>query len=280
MRTITLVAHDRPQYTAEAIVALTDAVLKSEETLFDLLIFSIDPKDCGTLDVCTKAGNVLSDNGVINCAIFLNDKNYGVAGNTALALGRAFEEFGSEFNLSIEDDALLTEDALLLADWFAKNHGNETSPYLLMSMCNHSLFGKGSNPGGIDDDPSYLVETPYITSPFAWCASKHSWGFIKDTWDRKVEPPNGWDFSLSFSMRLAKKRGIHPVVSRCRNIGEVGVNSTSEIHRATQAGVKYSDGQYAGEYRVVAKFPDQELDKIDPWMVSEIERLKAGKIDG
>jgi murein DD-endopeptidase MepM/ murein hydrolase activator NlpD len=279
MRTITLVTHNRPKYAAEAVIALTDAILKSESTLFDLLIFSIDPGDddgfTEACEMCNKAGDVLSENGIIDCAMYVNDKNYGASGNTLLALNRAFDQNGSDFNLSIEEDALLTEDALLLADWFAKMHGDEASPYLLMSMCNHALFGKGKNPGGINDDPSYLVETPYITSPFAWCASKHAWPFLLDSWDRKVEPPNGWDFSLSFSMRLAKKKAIHPVLSRCKNIGEVGTNTNSEVFALTQKGLKYSDGKYVGPYFVVAKLQDGELDKIDPWMASEIERQKA-----
>ena len=274
MRTVTLVAHDRPSHTAKAICALTDAILKSDEQIFDTLILSIDPGCQEVTDVCDKAAEMLSNAGVINCALYVNKEKFGVSGNTLVALSRAFEEHGSDFNLSIEDDAILTPDAALLAQWFDDKYGGEESTYTLFSMCNHRAFGRGENPGNIANDPAYLVESLLITSPFAWCLPACHWPFVQDSWDRKTLPPNGWDFSLSFSMRLAKRRALHPILSRCQNIGKTGVHSNPEDFKRTEEGIIHSDGSYAGPYKIVGRVPDSEFNVVDDWMVAELQRIK------
>ena len=274
VKTVTLVAHNRPGYTAQAIGALAEALLKPDDQVFDKLIFSIDPGSDEVVAICERASEMLAESGVIECAVYVNVSKFGVAGNTLVALQRAFEEHDSDFNLSIEDDALLTPDAAILANWFYETNGGPASDYALMSMCNHRDFGRGHNPGDIPDNPEYVVEAAHISSPFAWCTTRWQWPYIKSTWNRKELPPNGWDWSLSFAMRLKRMRALHPVLSRCKNIGrEDGINETPESFDRLQTGIVYSNGEYPGPYRVVARVPDEELRKIDPWMRTEYERM-------
>jgi hypothetical protein len=141
-------------------------------------------------------------------------------------------------------------------------------------MCNHRAFGRGENPGNIANDPAYLVESLLITSPFAWCLPACHWPFVQDSWDRKVLNPSGWDFSLSFSMRLARRRALHPILSRCQNIGETGVHSNPENFKRTEEGIIHSDGSYAGPYKIVGRVPDSEFNVVDDWMVAELQRIK------
>ena len=279
MNTITLIAHNRPSYTAQTIMGLTEALLNTVNPVFDKLIFSIDPGNSEVVDVCEKAAEVLANGSVIECVVYVNkgrlsdDGTIAVATNTELALMRAFEENDSDFNLSIEDDAVLTPDATLIAEWFLRCHGGPTSGYLLMSMCNHRDFGRNRNPGTIPNDPSYIAEAAHITSPFAWCLSRYQWPFVRDSWNKKIKFPMGWDWSLSYAMRLEKKRALHPVLSRCRNIGrEGGVHESVETFDHSQLGLTYSDGTYSGDYRIVARIPDSELEQLDPWMTLELGR--------
>jgi hypothetical protein len=281
MRTITLVAHNRHVYTAQALNGLALALLKGaelEQEPFDRLIVSIDPSKDGKVDlateqVCEKMAKLMSEGGLCECTLYTNKVHLGVGGNHLITLQRAFEEHDSDFNLMIEDDAVLTEDAISLANWYWMEHGQPLSDYLLISMCNHRAFGRENNPGGIPNNPSFIVESPYITAPFAWATTRWQWPFIKATWNRKELPPNGWDFSLSFYMRITRKKGIHPILSRCRNIGEFGQNETPESFHRTQDGIIVSDGSYIGNYKVVGTLPHEELQKLDDWMVSEEWRL-------
>ena len=284
MKTVTLIAHSRPGYTAQAIGALAEALLKPDEPIFDKLIISIDPGNAEVETICNRMAEVLSTSGVIDCTVYVNAPRQSpsptdaVAENELLALSRAFEEHGSEFNLSIEDDAILTPDAALLAKWFWECHGGPASKYTLMAMCNHRDFGHGENPGGVPNDPSYVAEASHIAAPFAWCMSKWQWPFVRDYWNKKVVNPSGWDWSLSYAMRLDKRRTLHPVLSRCKNIGrEGGVHEYPEWFDKSQGGLVYSDGMYAGPYKIVVKIPDSELEKLEPWMLPEVanERSKT-----
>lgn len=274
MRTITLIAHSRPAYTANVIGALAEALLKPDAALFDLLIFSIDPGNKNVVDVCESSAEMLAKSGIIECSLYVNTEKFGIAGNTFLALQRAFEEHGSDFNMSLEDDAVVTPDAVILADWFHQVHGDPFSKYAMMSLCNHRDFGRGENPGGIPNDPSYLAEAMYISSPFAWCTTRHQWPFIKSTWNHKQCVPSGWDWSLSHAMRLKRMRSLHPILSRCKNIGCYGgVNETPQTFMRTQTNLVYSDGEYLGRYDVVARVDEQDLSRLDDWMISEHERM-------
>jgi len=272
VKTITLLAHNRPGYTAQTIGALAEALLKPDEPIFDKLIFSIDPGNSEVVAVCERACQILADNGVINSCMYVNAAKFGVAGNTLVALQRAFEEHGSEFNLSIEDDALLTPDAVVLANWFFETNGGLASDYALMSMSDHRNFGRGKNPGNVPDDPSYIFESAYISSPFAWCTTEWQWPFIEATWNNKKVPPTGWDFSLTYAMRMNRMRSLSPILSRCKNIGrENGEHGTPEIFDKTQLGLTYSDGSYDGPYKIVGHILDEELLKLDDWMIPEKE---------
>jgi hypothetical protein len=280
MRTISLVASSRPVYTAEALSGLTLALLTLAESGrrgFDKLIMSIDVDSFGNVEpgtekLCEKAAEIISNEGLAECFIYVNQSREGVGGNHHAALSRAFEEHESDFNVLIEDDAKLTLDSLHFANWFQERHGGPLSDYVLASLCNHRGFGHGQNPGEIPDDPSFVVESPFITAPFAWALSKHQWPFVKATWCTKFLGPNGWDFSLSYNMRLARKKSLHPVVSRCQNIGEIGMHETPASFAKTQKDLIISDGTYAGGFRVVGKLPHEELMKIDDWMASEYWR--------
>ena len=284
MKTITMIAHDRPAYTAQAIGALAEALVKLDEPTFDELIFSIDPGNDEVVRVCERASQTLAESGVVECSVYVNAPRQSasptdaVAENELLALGRAFEDRDSDFNLSLEDDAVLTSDAALLAKWFWECNSGPASDYTLMSMCNYANFGHGANPGGIPDDPSYMAETLGITSPFAWCLSRWQWPFIRDHWNKKVVNPSGWDWSLRYAMNVAGKKSLHPVLSRCKNIGrEGGVHESPDSFDKSQVGLACSDGTYAGPYKIVARIPDSELAKLEPWMLPEVanERSKT-----
>jgi hypothetical protein len=252
MNTITLVAKDRPEYLIECLSHLVKAILEDEHDFFDRIIICLEPGNDAVLAICQSVGELLAD-GLMNVEIYQN---------------LAFDEYQSDFNLHLEDDACVAPDALRVLRYFKEHFEGPVSRYTLFSMCNHRAFGKQE---GIPLDPSMMAESRLITSPFAWAMSKHQWPFVKDSWNKKQEPPNGWDFSLSFALCTAGRRTLHPFLSRCKNIGRLnGVHETYESFDKTQVGLEHSDGTYRGLYRVAARLPDSELFKIEDWMRTEL----------
>ncbi len=263
MRTITLVAHNRPSYTAKVLKALISC--HNIWNYFDKLIISVDPGDDRVFDLCEAAAKDISQMGILDTYVYRNSINAGVAGNPQLALQRAFEEHRSDFNLAIEDDALLTPDAAWLADWFYREYGGELSPYFILSLCNHNEYRSG--------EPGELIECTYNTSPFAYCMSKHQWHIAKAHWNAKVTPPSGWDYSMSLAMVLLRLRGLHPTLSRCKNIGrEGGVHETPETFDKTQSNVVYSSGDYSGRYNICSVV-DGVVGLMPHWGRAELLRL-------
>ena len=280
MNTVSIVAHSRPLYTRQVISGLIGALAKLPERFFDLLIFSIDPGYPEVLDVCESGAKVLAKSDLIDCEVVVNaPSRFGapidaIAANVGGALHRAFETHDSSFHVSLEDDAVLTPDSLLLARWFHEAHGGPLSDYSLFSFCNHRDYGRGQQPEIPESDPSLVAESARITSPFAWSLTRWQWPMVAESWNSKICFPRGWDYSLSLAMRLNRQRALHPVLSRCRNVGrEGGTNETASSYDETQGNLIYSDGSYAGPYRVAVRIPDPELEQLDDWMVAEVNGM-------
>ncbi len=269
MKTITFTAYNRPECTAQALQALYEALARAP--FFDKLIISIDPGNNQVEGVCETFAQFFSDVGLIDCDMHVNKVLFDASGNALVSLQRAFDMLDSDFNLHLEDDAIISPDALHMVQWFYESWGGPLSDYTLMSLCNHRDFGKGQHPD-LEDDQSYMVESAFITAPFAWCASRFQWPFIKTHWNRKELPPNGWDWSLSMAMSLECRKSLHPTLSRCRNIGIVGQNSNERIFKATQEGLKYSDGEYSGTYKIVGRIAPGPM-VIENWAQTEFARM-------
>lgn len=185
---------------------------------------------------------------------------YGVAKAPLDALRWAFADANQV--VKIEDDAVLTPDALEVADFFfntVERNEDLMSRWTLMSLCAHGSKERAH--------PSRIREHGHITSPFAFCIHRHHWPFIERVWNCKVRPPYGWDWSLTYAMRLEGRRAVAPVWSRCENIGrEGGVHDTPESFDAAQVGVSFSDGAETPIFSI-EKISDPV--KLEPWMEEE-----------
>lgn len=268
MNTITLVAYNRPSYTAKVLNALIKCHNIWE--YFDRLIISVDAGSNHVFDLCASAAEDISSMGILETHVYRNAVNVGVAGNPYLALQRAFEEHRSDFNLAIEDDALLMPDVCRLASWFQREHGGPLSQYFLMSLCNHNEYKTGL--------PHEIFEATYNTAPFAYCMSKYQWHIAKAHWNAKQIPPTGWDYSMSMAMSFLRLRCLHPTLSRCKNIGrEGGVHETPETFDRTQSDISYSDGSYSGDYKVEAFLSAGRVRETPSWAVQDRVQLWGGK---
>jgi hypothetical protein len=215
--------------------------------------------------------------------VTVNEERLGVAGNPFRAYRSVFDGLGAQFNLAIEDDAVLSPDAIELALWFYSRHGDRDSRYTFLNLCDHYNYrGEGRNKGGVAHDPALLGETACISSPFAWCFTRHQWSFIKKSWNKNSRSIRGWDWSLRFAMRMEGRVSLTPVVSRCQNIGRLdGTYETGETFYVQQ-GLSYSDGSYQGDFGLVNPITEQEARILERWMIPEIPRYlaeEAGALD-
>jgi len=174
----------------------------------------------------------------------------------------------------LEDDALIKSDGLRLALWFKQN-SKYMPDAMLMSLCNHRAFGKGQQKQIPEDDPSIIVESPYITAPFAWAVDQANWPTVEKYWGFKKFAPTAWSFSLSMGMRMSRKVGLHPALSRCANVGrQGGVHETPETFDASQVGLIFQESVYDGPYVVRARLDRQDLSLYDDWMLAELEAAR------
>jgi hypothetical protein len=266
MKTITLVAYKRPGYTAMVLDHLNRCRGLEQ---FDRLAIFIDPGFDGVAEICRSMLAHLP----LPAELQINEDKLGVAGNPYRAYSTVFDQLATDCNVAIEDDALLSPDALELALWFFEHHGSTEGRYHFLNLCDHLRYrGPGQNHNGLPEDPALLAETQHLSSPFAWCLSKRAWPFVKKNWNRNQRSIAGWDWSLRFAMRVQGIVALTPVLSRCQNVGRFdGTYDTEETFRV-QLGLNYSDGAYRGNYRIVNPLSDAELRRLDWWMVPELSR--------
>lgn len=151
-------------------------------------------------------------------AVQYQDQNFGINYHNYLAYNTVFSHFSSSFNVAIEDDAVLSPDALELADWF----------YALPERDEYALCSLG-RVACAPEDPRRVDECCGLGTSWAYCFTQESWRWMRERWNSKKAEPLGWDWSLTYEMYRAKKKALIPALSRVYNIGrEGGVNAYPE----------------------------------------------------
>jgi Glycosyltransferase like family 2 len=264
VKTITLVAYNRPHYTEQALEGLANCRGFCD---FDRMAIFIDPGDHEVVEVCRAWSRAQP----IQVEVFVNERRLGVADNPFKAYSHAFEYSSSDFNVALEDDAVLSPDAVELAVWFDRQHGAEMSRYTFLNLCDHYAYrGEKRNKGDVPEDPSLVAESVNLSSPFAWCFTRHQWPFVKRHWNKNTRSVLGWDWSIRFGMRVEGRIALTPVVSRCRNIGSLNATHESAETFRWQLGLRHSDGSHRGDFTIVNPVSPEQSKRLAPWMVQEL----------
>jgi hypothetical protein len=276
MRTISILLYKRPELFEQTMTALIHC---QDLSKFDLLTFSIDGGHedsvacAGMANACAK---LFAKEGLIDTKVVAHSANIGVADHPLWVLTHAFEELGADLNVNLEDDAVPKNDLLRMALWW-EEFGASLSPESIMFCgCNHRSFGKKQQMIIPEDEPSLVAESPYICSPFCWATTKENWPLLKNYWNFKTEAPMGFDLSASMAMRMEKKVSVHPILSRCQNIGRSkGEHETEETFDKTQLNLIYQEEDYEGEYKLVARLDREDLNTFDDWMLPEVQKMRG-----
>ena len=218
MNTITMACMDRPEYTLRVLESLRNQI-----KLLDgyKLFINIDTGDCKeVVDICSGIDFIETDIKIFK--LEEDEVNKRVNENTYDVIKRAFDG-GSSFNLYLEDDIILSPDALDLMDWYTRQDLTNIASLCLCNILNKEI------------DPDLIFKTQ------ASCF----WGFItsEEQFRKYFEPfwAKGycWDTHIARYIRAFGADNMMCQLSRSTNIGEIGVNPSFRWQRV-MAGHDYN----------------------------------------
>lgn len=216
---VLLTAFDRPHYLAP--------VLDSWAGVRGLhrwhLRFAVEPSGAGE-DVVALVRAFVARTGHGDTEVVLNPTRLGVLENPYAHLDALFRA-GHGFVVRAEDDLLVSDDVLELFTHVAAAYADDATVATA-----HAFSGL---PDGAPDE---LLRSAAFC-PWVWGTWRDRWTrLLGPTWDRDYSTYNGspgfetgWDWNLDTRVLPAHGLGVvAPVVSRVRNIGEVGEHGTPE----------------------------------------------------
>jgi hypothetical protein len=196
--------------------------------------------------------------------------NFGINHHNKWAVDRAFAESPSvDFIVLVEDDCVLTQDALELAMNF---HGLMTVTELEANLrtypYHYASLGDPDYRKSPPDDADYgkILETQGLYTS-GWCFTRAGWSAIRERWNRLLRTQIGWDYSLSYTAWEQKWRSLAPLVSRAQNIGRVGAHSTAEFFDANVAESTFSDGRKFDRFTLAHVV---DVTSTPPWIADEV----------
>ena len=213
MKTITLPAHNRPDYLKQTIDSLKQLDL-NDFTLF----VNLEPN-------CQENIDLINGIDFVKVDLKINDKKLGVRGNPFDLLDRTFAA-GSTWNYHIEDDMIFSKDVISLVNWYEQNQKENV---IIYGTCNRTLKKEKEN-------NNIIVTNCEAFSGLGWCISNTTWyKYLKNIWFYKSPSGpyhgEGWDWNITRLIESNNLCEAIPIVSRSNTIGEYGTYSTPYTHR-------------------------------------------------
>jgi len=256
MKLVAVLAYNRPEYLTMCLEALSRCRGAEEWGV----IVSVDgPNGQHPMPSVPLPKN-------LNIEVVRHKNNSGIDHHNSFCANGIFSRIAeANFLVMLEDDAVLTPDALELASGF---YGwPRRDDYLFMSIGDP----KYSKVAPEESEYEQLVEERYSIYTSAWCFTRGSWEKMLETWNRPLSTQLGWDWSLSTSMHENGWKSMYPLVSRARNVGRVGVHAYAEWFDQNVAPARYSDGRQITGIRV-KKLADEPLPE---WLRAELAASKG-----
>ena len=252
MNAIVVIAHRRPEYLKKCLRAI-QACRGLGEWLVTIQVDGLnkDPlvEECRRVaresDLMAALTRPMMSGKVPACiaqsCIQTSGGNLGVNYNNFDAIGAAFSGYRPpEMVLVVEEDVILSLDALELCEWFYRHPERDNYACLLL----HAFSDK-------PQDPSAMQECMRF-NPWGWAVTREMWRWwFKPNWNCKTVSPFGWDWAMGYIIQKNGLKCLRPRMSRVRNIGrEGGVYETPEHFDSFHAKTLVHDGG-AVEYKIV-----------------------------
>jgi len=168
----------------------------------------------------------------------------GARDNMYNVLSGAFKA-GSDFNVHLEDDFLLSPDTIDLANWYYDNFKDKPMTY----MC-YGLFNWGST----GDDYAGIVTAPAFHG-LGWCAFKENWEscydkhWYDDVLARKYANAYGWDWAVEGYFKEYKCKALLPAISRTHHIGRLnGTCCTVDYFDKTYSSLRWNESERVKDF--------------------------------
>jgi hypothetical protein len=237
LRTITITAYRRPHLLQAMLQTLTANDLTGWR-----LLLGIEPSPFADENLNVIAKKLQG----CDYEATVNDTVLGIKQNPFRLLERAFAG-GSELNLYLEEDLLLSPDTTDLALWYQANHRPEW-------LCLNLLSG-GCASAGLISNPDHpdLLFAGHAFNSLGFSVRRTEWErYMRQAWiDEPAriaqfdgEPTGGWDWSI-FTMLMNDRhlRALQPVLARSTHNGRLaGKYCTPQFHDAAFGGLPIYDG--------------------------------------
>jgi hypothetical protein len=209
---VTLTVNGRPQYLEHTLNALSKVNGISRWQLY----IGLEP-------ACEVCARLCRDIDFMPVNILYNETKLGIRANPYNVLKFAFNE-GSQVNIHLEDDIVLSPDVADLATWYKQTI--EQDKLFDVRVFFMSLFVTS-----VRQEPENLLTVCDFFSPWGLIINRYQWeNHINPYWwndDHSYIGKKDWTLSLSERLNLEKDLVIlSPLLSRSANIGrEDGVHS-------------------------------------------------------
>jgi Glycosyltransferase like family 2 len=264
-RSITVCAYNRPHYLHQVLHSLRVALGHCAEWHGSSVFIGVDPGGDNEIEVRAVAERFAALH-QRRTEVIVWDRHLGVSENPRRLLQHVFIERQSEFNVHLEDDTVLSPDALSLAEWYRlKQKAFEIrldgTSALFLALHSRSHNDHPQQPDLVHLRPDFC--------PWGWCCTYLSWWlWFSHWWNCKREIKLGFDWSASYMMHKHGLWGLEPSLSRVTNIGrELGEHQTPEEFDIDMAGLVAAGYEHTcspGEFRMDSHTPVEEM-KRPPW---------------
>ena len=240
-KTITITAHDRPQYLSKTL----DTLSENDTDGWEIFV-SIEPSELtnGMVDI-------VKDH-FPDANILLPETNLGVCENPFHLLTHVFEDIGSDINIYLEEDLDLSPDVCNMADFYL----SQECPAMCVCLCNHDVGSEKT----LDSEKILLATQKF--SALGIIISRDSWyNNFKNNWHGK-QKPRGWDHSVQRYVNRNKKTILMPVFSRSTHTGEWGTHCRPRIQEKLRYDdIKvYKEPGIKGDYRIITGCVPNEIE--------------------
>lgn len=232
MKTMTLTVHKRPEYLAKVLDSL-----KANSNLQDYKLFlGIEPGDDTVVDICKSIDFMDVD-------FHLNVVKLGVRNNPYMTLTRAFNA-GSDFNVYLESDVVVSPDMTKLTDWYLKQDHTDIMSLNLWYSNNEQFFKESQFEGESD-----IVKSKNFNA-LGLAITKTQWEqYLKNTW---MLHKSGWDHSFIEKLKNEKLYTLTPKLSRSHHIGrDGGVHYRAQLHDHLYVNNIWNQTDKVFEYKII-----------------------------
>ena len=221
--------YNRPHYTVPVLESWRD-VRGIEDTY---MIYRLEPGYPDMVELVASERPPAAGEVIVNDERLGNDQNMRAAVESAFATG-------TDFVIAAEDDVLVSHDLLEYMLAMRDRYAADGSVLAITAW-------QESPPGPLGE----VQRTPWFFGGACWGMWRDRWDMVKGGW-----PPSGNGYD-GYLWRLAQAGGlsvIQPAATRCKNIGEFGVNSVGACgFESTWKSQQFTPGIPPQDYREAAQ---------------------------